>query len=78
MYYVDIRTGCCAIRDSHIKSDTPGLDSDTPGVIKFWNYGRQSKSCPTCGHIISDWNDGEEQIQEAKELCEKLNVETSS
>lgn len=79
IFYVDIRIGCCAVRDH--RADVPGeyeLTSDTPGVAKWWSFGKTSNKCPTCGHVKSGrWLDGKKEKEEARAEAARLNAKLS-
>jgi hypothetical protein len=67
-YFLDIRVGCAAVRDrAHLNYDEtyPGLHQDTPDVV-LYKHGRNIKGD---GWIMVD-----EDIEELKSLCDKLNV----
>ena len=71
-YFVDQRAGCVAVRDR--QNTNPhrykwdDLNADTPGVVKYW-----------LGYVIEVpkkfWTIRPEDLAEALELCDKLNIE---
>ena len=68
-YFLDIRVGCAAVRDrKHTSYDEtyPGLHQDTPDVV-LYKHGTN----PVSG---MGWVVKEEDIEELKLLCDKLNV----
>lgn len=68
-YFVDIRTGCGAVVDRHhpdYNESYPGLHRDTAGVV-FYKHGLSNNE-------NGGWDMREEDIQELKDLCDKLNV----
>jgi len=68
-YFLDIRVGCAAVRDrQHTSYDEtyPGLHQDMPDVV-LYKHGTN----PVSG---MDWVVKEEDIEELKSLCDKLNV----
>jgi len=74
-YFVDDRVGCVAVRDrQHTDLAYQGLHPDTEGVVRFWCFGREERTCPTCGHATSDWTSGKEEVAEAHALADKLNT----
>ena len=72
-YYVDIRIGCVAVRDRNIHVDSQGLNDEMDGVMFFKIFSFNPRSCPACGHTISSWADGREEIEEATRVCNQLN-----
>jgi len=54
-YYVDDRTGCVAIRDRTVSTDTNGLHDDTPGVVWFRMKKEVIENCPACGNQTTRW-----------------------
>jgi hypothetical protein len=66
-YFLDIRVGCAAVRDRrHPDYDEtyPGLHEYTPDVV-LYKHGVST---------VSGWVLEEEDIEELKSLCDKLNV----
>lgn len=70
-YYVDLRIGCVAVRDSMVEEDTPGLYDDLAGVVKYWQGER------TDGINGVEWNVPDEIKREAEEFCKQLNESES-
>ena len=67
-YFVDIRTGCAAVRDrQHPDYDEtyPGLHSDTHDVV-LYKHGLKVTEV--------GWEMRREDIRELEDLCDKLNV----
>jgi hypothetical protein len=67
-YFLDIRVGCAAVRDRrHPSYDEtyPGLHQDTPDVI-LYKHGTNVSG--------EGWIVMEEDIEELKSLCDKLNI----
>ena len=75
-YYIDERVGCLAVRDSSVHNEyEPGLDSNAPGVIRYWHGEPKVKICSECGRRQSDgWYIPPEYRQEAQALCDELNA----
>jgi hypothetical protein len=68
-YFLDIRAGCAAVRDRrHPNYDEtyPGLHQDMPDVV-LYKHGSNHIS-------VMGWVVKEEDIEELKSLCDKLNV----
>ena len=66
-YFVDIRSGCAAVIDRKhpdYNESYPGLHQDTSGVV-LYKHGLKNSG---------GWYMREEDIQELKNLCDKLNV----
>jgi hypothetical protein len=66
-YFIDIRSGCAAVRDRlHplYNPDYPGLHQDTPDVVEYI-HGIRSGNC---------WTVNTEGIERLKELTDKLNI----
>ena len=70
-YFVDIRSGCAAVIDRKhpdYNESYPGLHQDTSGVV-LYKHGLKNNNS-------GGWYMREEDIQELKNLCDKLNVYT--
>jgi hypothetical protein len=66
-YFLDVRSGCAAIRDRHHKNfdpTYPGLHEDTPDVVKYIHGKRTS----------SGWTLDSKELGMLEELKEKLNI----
>lgn len=65
-YWVDVRVGCCAIRDSTMsKIDEPILDENTKGVMKYFEGRWDEAGC--------HWYLPLEVETEARKLCDEMN-----
>ena len=70
-YFLDIRSGCAAVRDSkhpNYDNDYPGLHHDTIDVIEY-RHGYQSKY---------GWQMNPNDIQYLTDLCNKLNEKSTT
>ena len=78
-YFIDERVGCIAVRDSyHTDKDSPHLERNTKGVVRFWLGEYKKQFCDKCGGLSgSYWFVSEELQKEAKELCDRLNEQES-
>jgi len=78
-YWVDIRIGCCAVRDNNRpQSDRKGLDAEMEDVVQYWDGEPKKDTCPTCSHETSHWELPAEREAEAKALCDRLNAEEAA
>jgi len=76
-YFIDERIGCVAVRDKEgTDPEYPGLHPDTHGVVFYRSGTYETGTCPSC-HQESrkGWSVSEDDIKEAKALCDKLNRE---
>jgi len=65
-YFIDERVGCIAVLDrTKANCNTPGLNRDTSGVVRFWNGIYQD----------DEWHVPEQYWRLANDLCAKLNRE---
>ena len=66
-YYVDERVGCIAVREYfNVNYElSPGLNLDTPDVIKFWGGNQETES--------GDWYVDDKDRNAVNQLCESLN-----
>lgn len=74
-YFVDIRSGCVAVRDrNHTDPDYQGLHADTEGVVWYRHGERVVETCEKCGHTSSSgWKISPKDVAEAERVCESLN-----
>jgi hypothetical protein len=75
-YWVDVRVGCCAIRDSRISGDELDviLNPNLPSVIYFW-AGSTKVVKTEHGEYLTPTHCQvpEEELLYARKLCEELN-----
>ena len=74
-YFVDIRTGCAAVRDRELTSmEDTGLHEDMAGVVRYWHGVVKTRVCKTCGHRTPDgFTLPQDAIDAANKLCKELN-----
>lgn len=77
-YWVDVRVGCCAIRDSRISGNELDviLSPNLPSVVYFWG-GSTKVIEPARGELpaVVGYQVPEEELVYARKLCEVLNNE---
>lgn len=71
-FYVDDRTGCCAVRLGR-EFNSGGLHPDSEGVVKYWKKELVESVCDACGHVTPWWEDAG-QLNEATHLRDMLNA----
>ena len=77
-YFVDLRSGCVAVRDRkdpNYDPDYRGLHADTPDVVQYWGGKPETHKCSLCGHERRDgWSLPVEASDAARLLCHSLNA----